>query len=62
MSNTPIHPRVSSYEVVWRLKHDHLVGGVHSLNSLTDKLAWVLENDGKKDLADGNEMCLQSGC
>ncbi|MGB3211215.1 MAG: serine protein kinase PrkA [Desulforhopalus sp.] len=39
------------YEVVWRLKHDHLVGGVHSFNSLTEKLAWVLENDGKKDLA-----------
>ncbi len=45
-------PEGSRYEVVWRLKHDHLVGGVHSLNSLTDKLAWVLENDGKKDLAE----------
>ncbi len=41
----------SRYEVIWRLKHDHLVGGVHSLNSLTDKLAWVLENDGKTELA-----------
>jgi predicted Ser/Thr protein kinase len=47
-------PEGSRYEVVWRLKRDHLVGGVHSLNSLTDKLAWVLENDGKTDLA--NEM------
>ena len=27
------------------------MGGVHSLNSLTDKLAWVLENDGKTELA-----------
>lgn len=47
-SNTPEGTR---YEIVWRLKRDHLVGGVHSLNSLTEKLAWVLENDGKKDLA-----------
>jgi len=44
-------PEGTRYEVVWRLKHDHLVGGVHSLNTLTDKLAWVLENEGKKDLA-----------
>lgn len=44
-------PEGLRYEVVWNLKHDHLVGGVHSLNSLTDKLAWVLENDGRKDLA-----------
>ncbi len=44
-------PEGSRYEVVWRLKHDHLVGGVHSLHSLTDKLAWVLENEGKADLA-----------
>jgi predicted Ser/Thr protein kinase len=44
-------PEGSRYEVVWRLKHDHLVGGVHSLNSLTDRLAWVLENEGKKELA-----------
>ncbi len=44
-------PEGSRYEVVWRLKHDHLVGGVHSLNSLTDKLAWVLENEGKTELA-----------
>lgn len=44
-------PEGARYEVVWHLKHDHLVGGVHSLNSLTDKLAWVLENDGKKELA-----------
>jgi predicted Ser/Thr protein kinase len=45
-------PEGSRYEIVWRLKRDHLVGGVHSLNSLTEKLAWVLENDGKKDLAE----------
>jgi predicted Ser/Thr protein kinase len=44
-------PEGSRYEVVWRLKHDHLVGGVHSFHSLTEKLAWVLENDGKKELA-----------
>lgn len=44
-------PEGARYEVIWRLKHDQLVGGVHSLNSLTEKLAWVLENDGKKDLA-----------
>ncbi|KJR96730.1 MAG: ATPase AAA [Desulfobulbaceae bacterium BRH_c16a] len=44
-------PEGSRYEVVWRLKNDHLLGGLHSLNSLTEKLAWVLENDGKTDLA-----------
>ena len=44
-------PEGSRYEVVWRLRHDHLVGGVHSLHSLTDKLAWVLENEGKTELA-----------
>ncbi|GAB6193876.1 serine protein kinase PrkA [Desulfocastanea catecholica] len=45
-------PEGSRYEVVWRLKNDPLVGGLHSFNSLTDKLAWVLENNGKKDLAE----------
>jgi predicted Ser/Thr protein kinase len=44
-------PQGCRYEVVWRLKQDHLVGGVHSLNSLTEKLAWVLENEGKTELA-----------
>ncbi len=44
-------PEGCRYEVVWRLKQDHLVGGVHSLNSLTEKLAWVLENEGKTELA-----------
>ncbi len=44
-------PEGFRYEVVWRLKRDHLVGGVHSLGSLTDKLAWVLEGEGKKELA-----------
>lgn len=45
-------PEGSRYEVVWRLKHDRLVGGVHSLNSLTNKLAWVFESEGKSELAD----------
>ncbi|MDJ0623095.1 MAG: serine protein kinase PrkA [Desulfocapsaceae bacterium] len=40
------------YETVWRLKRDHLVGGVHSLNTLTDRLAWYLENEGKGELAE----------
>ncbi len=44
-------PEGSRYEVIWRLKSDHLIGGVHSLSSLTEKLARVLENDGKKELA-----------
>jgi len=44
-------PAGSRFEVVGRLKRDHLVGGLHSLSSLTEKLAWVLENDGKQDLA-----------
>ena len=43
-ANTPEGMR---YEVIWRLKKDHLVGGgVHSLSSLTEKLAWVLEQEG----------------
>lgn len=45
----------SRYEVIWRLEQDHLVGGTHSLNSITDsitdKIVGVLENDGKKELA-----------
>jgi predicted Ser/Thr protein kinase len=45
-ANTPEGMR---YEVVWRLKRDHLVGGVHSLSSLTEKLAWVLEQEGGKE-------------
>lgn len=44
-------PEGTRFEVIWHLKRDHLVGGVHSLNSLTDKLAWVLENEGKEELA-----------
>ena len=44
-------PEGCRYEVVWRLKQDHLVGGVHSLNSLTERLAWVFENEGKPELA-----------
>mgnify|MGYP001068713305 CR=1 FL=1 len=40
------------YETVWRLRRDHLVGGVHSLNTLTDRLAWYLENEGKGELAE----------
>jgi Cdc6-like AAA superfamily ATPase len=40
------------YQTVWRLKRDHLVGGAHSLNSLTDKLAWYFENEGKSRLAE----------
>lgn len=44
-------PEGSRYEVIWRLKRDQLVGGVHSFNSLTDKLACVLESEGKKHLA-----------
>jgi predicted Ser/Thr protein kinase len=40
-ANTPEGMR---YEVVWRLKRDQLVGGVHSLATLTERLAWVLES------------------
>jgi len=40
------------YETVWRLRQDHLAGGVHSLNTLTDRLAWYLESEGKDDLAE----------
>ncbi len=54
-TNTPEGTR---YEVVWRLKRDHLVGGVHSLTSLTEKLAWVLENEGKREtVAENKEDC-----
>jgi predicted Ser/Thr protein kinase len=40
------------YDTVWRIKRDHLVGGVHSFNELTDRLAWYLENEGKEELAE----------
>ncbi len=54
-------PEGSRYEVVWRLRHDHLVGGVHSLHSLTDKLAWVLENEGKTELASEMKCACKAG-
>jgi len=41
-------PEGFRYEVVWKLKYDRLAGGVHSLGSLTDKLAWALESEGNK--------------
>ncbi len=44
-------PEGSRYEVVWRLQPEHLVGGAHSLSSLTEKLAWAFENDGKTEIA-----------
>lgn len=40
------------YDTVWRIKRDHLVGGAHSFNELTDRLAWYLENEGKEELAE----------
>ena len=46
-------PEGFRYEVVWKLKYDRLAGGVHSLGSLTDKLAWVLESEGNKKKATG---------
>ncbi len=49
------------YEVVWRLKKDHLVDGVHSLGSLADKLAWVLESEGKEELAAELKGACRSG-
>ncbi|MCP3892825.1 MAG: serine protein kinase PrkA [Desulfobulbaceae bacterium] len=52
-------PEGSRYEVVWRLKHEHLVGGVHNYNSLAEKLAWVLDSDGKKNLS---EEAKDNGC
>lgn len=47
-------PEGSRYEIVWRLKLDRLVGGAHSFKTLTEKLAGVLESEGKVTLA--NEM------
>lgn len=40
------------YDTVWRIKRDHMVGGAHSFNELTDRLAWYLENEGKEELAE----------
>ncbi len=45
-------PEGSRYEIVWRLERDDLVGGAHSLNSLTSTLASVFENDGNSALAE----------
>jgi len=41
-------PEGQRYEVVWRLRRDHLIDGVHSLHTLTEKLAWLLENEDNK--------------
>ncbi|BHH83609.1 serine protein kinase PrkA [Desulforhopalus sp. 52FAK] len=46
-------PQGSRYEVVWRMKHDKAMSETHNLNAITDKLAWVLENDGQNNLAAG---------
>ncbi len=45
-------PEGSRYEIVWRLQRDTLIGGVHSLNTLTNSLASVFEDDGKRELAE----------
>lgn len=47
-SNTPEGTR---YEVVWRLPHEEMVGGVHNFSSLTEKLAWALKDQGSEDMA-----------
>ncbi|MBM9606379.1 serine protein kinase PrkA [Desulfopila inferna] len=49
------------YETVWRLKRDHLFGGMHSFNNLTDRLAWYLENEGKEDLAEEMRKACKNG-
>lgn len=42
-------PEGLRYEVVWRLRRDHLIDGVHSLNTFTEKLSWLLENENQKN-------------
>ena len=39
------------YEVVWRLPHEQMVGAIHNLSSLTEKLAWALKDQGSSDMA-----------
>ena len=51
-------PEGFRYEVVWRLQHDRLAAGVHGPGSFAEKLALVLESEGKEELAAG----LKSTC
>ncbi len=53
-------PEGSRYEVVWNLRHDQLVGGVHSVNKLKEKLAWALETEGKNELASEMKSACES--
>lgn len=39
------------YEVVWRLNHEHMANGTQAVSSIADKIALILQNDGKKELA-----------
>ncbi len=48
------------FEIVWKLKHDRLAGGVHSIDKLTEKLAWALETEGKTELASEMKSACQA--
>lgn len=41
-------PDGSRYEIVWRLPNSHIATGVHSLTTLSEKLAWFLEQEKKE--------------
>jgi len=56
-ANTPEGRR---YEVVWRLKRDQAVNAPQSLASLTERLAWLLENKGLNN--DRNHPNAKEGC
>ena len=56
-ANTPEGRR---YEVVWRLKRDQAVNAPQSLASLTERLAWLLENKGLNN--DRNHANAKEGC
>lgn len=47
-TNTPDGAR---YEVVWRLKRENFAGGTQSISSITDRIASILEGNGRKDAA-----------
>lgn len=44
-------PEGSRYEVVWHLKSEQALESNNSFNAIAEKLALLLENEGKKDLA-----------
>ncbi|MBT8360444.1 MAG: serine protein kinase PrkA [Deltaproteobacteria bacterium] len=46
-----VSPEGIRYEVVWKLPKEHMSGELRSLNTLTDRLSWLFEKEGKAPAA-----------